>query len=70
MVKKEDIVEFVGQIIDIFEDFLEARGVDIPNTDKEQSGEDTAIIYGMDYGDLQSELEAMMLNWGIIEKIG
>lgn len=65
MVKQEEACEFIGQIIDIFEDFLESKGVDIPNADKEQS-ENPAIIYGMDYGALQSDLEQMMYNWGVL----
>ena len=56
--------EFVGQIIDIFDDFLESKGIDIPNEDKAQS-ENPAIIYGMDYGEIQSELESMMMRWHI-----
>jgi hypothetical protein len=65
-VGNEDVCEFIGQIIDIFEDFLESKGIDIPNQDKEQSGDSAAIIYGMDYGELQSELEAMMQHWGVL----
>lgn len=66
LIKETDRAEFIGQIIDIFEDFLEARKIDIPNPDKEDSGENAAIIYGMDYGELQSNLEAMMQSWGVI----
>lgn len=66
MIKQEDACEFIGQIIDIFEDFLESKGIDIPNADKEQS-ENPAIIYGMDYGALQSDLEQMMYNWGVLD---
>lgn len=58
--------EFIGQIIDIFEDFLEEKGIDIPNDEKAES-EGPAIIYGTDYGELQSCLEGMMLNWSVIE---
>lgn len=63
---KRHNAEFIGNIIDIFEDFLESKGIDIPNEDKEQS-DNPAIIYGMDYGDLSSRLESMMEQWGIIE---
>ena len=59
--------EFIGEIIDIFEDFLEEKGIDIPNDEKEDS-ESPAIIYGTDYGNLQDDLEAMMLAWGVFEK--
>lgn len=68
MIKQEDAAEFIGQIIDTFEDFLEKRGIDIPNPDKEQSGDGAAIIYGMDYGELQSDLEEIMLNWKVFQK--
>ena len=63
-----DAMEFVGQIIDIFEDFLEARHVILANPEKTYT-EEPAIIYGTDYGDLQHELGDMMVNWGIIEAI-
>lgn len=64
-IRQNDRAEFVGQIIDIFEDFLESKGIDIPNEDKDQS-ENPAIIYGMDYGELQSAIESMMQHWGIL----
>ena len=62
----EDRPEFIGQIIDIFEDFLEEKGIDIPNDEKTES-DDPAILYGTDYGNLQSALEEMLLNWEILE---
>ena len=54
--------EFVGQIIDIFEDFLEAKGIDIHNDEKDQDP-DAAIIYGSDYGDLYQDIEELLVNW-------
>jgi hypothetical protein len=59
--------EFIGQIIDIFEDFLEEKGIDIPNDEKEDS-ENPAIIYGTDYGILQTDLEDMMERWAVFGK--
>ena len=67
LIKQGDIGEFVGQIIDIFEDFLAERNIDIPNEDKEQSGDEAAIIYGMDYGELQTAIEDTLHNWGLFE---
>ncbi len=64
-VKDDDRAEFVGQLIDSFEDFLEEKGIDIPNPDKAQS-EDPAILYGMDYGQIQTDIEGTLVNWGII----
>lgn len=65
-VGENDTGEFIGQIIDVFEDFLDEKGIVIPNEDKEQSGEDAANIYGMDYGMIQSQIEGIMRRWNII----
>lgn len=59
--------EFIGQIIDIFEDFLEVKGVQIPNYEKDQDP-DAAIIYGSDYGDLYGDIEGLLVNWSEEEK--
>lgn len=65
--------EFIGQIIDIFDDFLEEKGICIENPEKdeaEDSGQDPeglAIIYGTDYGNLQTQLEDVMAAWGILK---
>ena len=67
MVKTNDRAEFIGQIIDIFEDFLEEKGIEIPNDDRED--ENDAIIYGLDYGELQTKLESMMTSWGILGEV-
>ena len=63
--------EFVGQLIDIFEDFLEEKGqlthmigVNIPNEEKEES-DDPAILYGSDYEYLESEIMDTLVNWGV-----
>ncbi len=69
-VKRNDVSEFLGQSIDTFEDFLEEKGIDIPNEEKDDRDdpEPAAIIYGTDYGQLQTALEELMLGWGIIER--
>ena len=66
-VHTENSMEFIGQIIDIFEDFLDERKVRLDNPEKTYSRDDPAIIYGTDYGELQRNLGDMMINWGIIE---
>lgn len=65
-VKNDDRMEFLGSIIDIFEDFLENKNINIENPEKDDE-EDAAIIYGSDYDELQGKLENMMRNWEIIE---
>ena len=66
-IRNEEVPEFIGQIIDIFEDFLEEKNIVIENSEK--SGEDNeAIIYGSDYGNLRESLTSMMEAWNIIDK--
>lgn len=64
-VQEHEKAEFLGQIIDIFEDFLEERGVMLDNPEGEED-DDAAIIYGTDYGELQSQLEELMVNWRLM----
>lgn len=72
-ISNQELPELVGQILDIFEDFLEAKGIQIDNPDKEDAiadGEDPesiAILYGMDYGELKDDVEDTLINWGIAE---
>lgn len=67
MIKKEEQNELIGQIIDIFEDFLEDHNIDIPNEERDEDIDDPAIIYGSDYGQLQQELLELMKAWKITE---
>ena len=58
--------ELIGQLIDVVEDFLEEKGVDIENDEKLEDGlgeESHAIIYGSDYGALQDDFKAVLENW-------
>lgn len=75
MIERENMPEFIGQIIDTFEDFLEEKGVTLNNPEIDeaiadgQDSESCAIIYGTDYGDLQDGLESLFENWGIIQEV-
>lgn len=54
--------ELLGQIIDIFEDFLSDKGItadDIPNPDRDDT-EDAAIIYGNDYDKLADKIASVL----------
>lgn len=66
MIPAESVCQLVGDIIECFEDFLDERGIDIPNPDKEQSEGGAATIYGLDYGELQSMVEGELARWKII----
>lgn len=64
--------EFVGQIIDVFEDLLEEKKVRISNPEKDEAvadgidPESICIIYGSDYSVLQSGIEEILINWGLM----
>ena len=67
----DDKAEFYGQLIDVFEDFLDARGItrdDLKNPDRDdiedrEDTEDAAIIYGEDYDELREGLSTVIENW-------
>lgn len=68
-----DKLEFLGQIIDIFEDFLDEKGIKIDNLDRDRDAiEDAACgdtnIYGCDYGYLSDRIESTMTNWGFFKE--
>lgn len=69
-IDNNDIPEFIGQIIDIFEDFLDERGIVINNPERDENehleSEDAANIYGTDYDMLQTRIEDTLRNWNII----
>lgn len=67
MIKEENQNELIGQIIDIFEDFLEDHNVNIPNEERDNDTDNPAIIYGSDYGQLQEELLKLLRAWKITE---
>ena len=67
MIKEENQNELIGQIIDIFEDFLEDHNIDIPNEERDNNTDNPAIIYGSDYGQLQEELLELLKAWKIAE---
>lgn len=71
-VVKEDVPELIGQFIDLFEDFLDEKGVVIPNEerdeDEELDAENSANIYGSDYDTLSDGIEEILTRWEIIEE--
>lgn len=61
-----EILEFCCDIIETFEDFLEARGIVIENEEKEQDPEGACNIYGTDYGELESGIEDILYHYGLV----
>lgn len=72
MITPENQPEFIGQIIDIFEDFLTEKGVTLNNPeiqeaiDEGEDPKDLAIISGSDYSSLQDSLTAMLAEWHVL----
>lgn len=71
-VKKDnnDKEEFLGQIIDCFEDFLDEKKVAFNNPERDEAiadgNDSTAIIYGSDYDKLSECIESILDNWNLI----
>lgn len=63
-IQETDRAEFVGQLLDIFEDFLEEKHIEIENPEKL---EDAAILYGSDYDNLQTTVENTLINWQLLD---
>ena len=61
-----DPEELVGQIIDVFEDFLTEKKVRLDNSD--ENPEESAIIYGSDYDCLRKEIMNTLIGWKILSK--
>ena len=59
MIKKEDKSEFIGQILDLFEDFLDEYGIKVPQKEGAESCDpDTpANLCGKAYDNLAEQLE-------------
>ena len=65
MIKQEDRTEFLGQLIDVVEDWLEEKGIDIPHSEKNELN--AAIIYGSDYDKLQSGFNSIMESYHVFD---
>ena len=59
-------LETLGCIIELFEDFLDEKGITIPNDEKEQSPDSASNIYGTDYGILSDRLEHLLIRLGMM----
>ena len=65
MIKQENKTEFLGQLIDVVEDWLEEKGLDITNEEKNELN--AAIIYGSDYDKLQSGFNSIMESYHVFD---
>ena len=62
-------MEMICTFVELFEDFLERKGIDIPNEEKNDIPE-ASLIYGSDYFALSDEIENALIKFGFIEKEG
>lgn len=53
--------EYKQEIIELFEEFLESRGIDIPNDEKDED-DWASTIYGSDYDELMDGLSWILGN--------
>ena len=58
--------DLLNAVIEVFETFLDEKGILIENDEKSQS-ENPSNIYGTDYGDLEAELEHELIKWGVLD---
>ena len=71
MINQNDKTEFIGCIIDIFEDFLDEKGATLEppeeSDEMELDGGTNANIYGTDYDSISDSLESLLRSWKVIE---
>ena len=71
MINQNDKTEFIGCIIDIFEDFLDEKGATLEPPEEsdeiELDGGTNANIYGSDYDSISDSLESLLRGWKVIE---
>lgn len=71
MTGQNDKTELIGGIIDIFEDFLDKKGVTLEPPKKsyeiELDDSTNANIYGSDYDSISDSLESLLRGWKVIE---
>lgn len=71
MINQNDKTEFIGCIIDIFEDFLDKNGATLEppeeSDEMELDGGTNTNIYGSDYDSISDSLEALLRSWKVIE---
>lgn len=67
--EKEDLPELQGQIIDVFDDFLEKRDIRIPSSDEAMLEDDPdweengARLYGRDYDEIADGIREVISAW-------
>lgn len=63
----EGRLTFLADIVEVFEDFLDRRGIVIPNEDKEED-EGASNIYGCDFAELSDNVEEVLISYGFLKE--
>lgn len=66
-IDESERLSIIAQYIELFEDFLDERGIDIPNDEKEQSPDSACTIYGTDFGELAGQIEYLLIKHGVLD---
>lgn len=74
-IPEEEVPEFTGQIIDIFNDFLAEHGIsrnDLGNQESvdpldERDYEYSVVIFGSQYDEIAGSVKSMLEYWDLIE---
>lgn len=56
----------ISYFIEAFEEFLEEKGIDIPNDEKAEDPY-ASTIYGTDYGILSDKIEELLVKYGVLK---
>lgn len=60
-------LELLACIVDVFDDFLDEKGIDIPNEDKVEDA-CASNIYGCDFAELSDRVEEVLINYGFLKE--
>jgi len=63
---QEKRFDMLAELVEVFESFLNRRGINIPNEDKKQS-DHPCNIYGMDFGELTGGVEDVLIRHGLLD---
>lgn len=67
MIDQNDKAEFIGRIIDVFDDFLDEKDVTLEAPEESDEMELGGNIYGSDYDSISNSLESLLRGWKVIE---
>ena len=60
-------LEHLSLIIEVFEDFLDEKSIDVPNDEKDEDPY-ASTIYGTDFGILSDRIEELLIRLGYMKK--